>query len=189
MTRKCGDFYQGFWASNDPLDPSWPGSSRPSTSLSPLASKTWMPGTRPGMTMIEGQAPPCASPIRLQAAGVRRRAGNAELGFQRTDARFQRLVFLARQPRHVLDGLELLPLDDIKVAQDFFGLIADHRVDLALDALGGTGGVIHQTPDLVEKPIAGLGHVGNLRSATQAQARNTMAIRTTLFKPAMFPKR
>src|SRR5450759_4416621 len=27
------------------------------------------------------------------------------------------------------------------------------------DALGGARGVIHQTPDLVEKPIAGLGHL------------------------------
>src|SRR5438552_11863174 len=30
--------------------PSWPGSSRPSTSFLPLDIKTWMPGTRPGMT-------------------------------------------------------------------------------------------------------------------------------------------
>jgi len=50
------------------------------------------------------------------------------------NARLQRLVFLARQPRHVLDGLELLALDDIEVAQDFFGLIADDGVDLAFDA-------------------------------------------------------
>jgi len=78
----------------------------------------------------------------------------------RGDARFQRLVFLTRQPRHVLDRLELLALDDIEVAQDFFGLIADHCIDLALDALGGPGGVVHQAPDLVKKPIAGLGHLG-----------------------------
>ncbi len=30
---------------------SWPGLSRPSTSLSALNCKTWMPGTRPGMTV------------------------------------------------------------------------------------------------------------------------------------------
>ncbi|WP_171257095.1 hypothetical protein, partial [Acinetobacter baumannii] len=30
---------------------------------------------------------------------------------------------------------------------------------LAFDALGGAGGVIHQTADLVEKPVAGLGHL------------------------------
>src|ERR1700736_1214194 len=165
MTRKCADFYQGVRASNHPLDPSWPGSSRPSTSLSPLASKTWRPGTRPGMTIA------CASPIRLQAAGVRRRAGNAELGFQRTDARFQRLVFLARQPRHVLDRLELLALDDVEVAQKFFGLIAHQRIDLALDALGGARGVVHQAADLVEKTIAGLGHV-NLRSTGQLAGKS-----------------
>src|SRR5450631_487066 len=110
---------------------------------------------------------PYASPIRLQAADVRRRRGNAELGLQHRDARLQRLVFLARQPRRVLDRLELLALDDIEVAQDLFGLIADHGVDLALDALGGAGGVIHQSPDLVEKPIAGLRHLANLRSAAR----------------------
>src|ERR1019366_5035627 len=99
------------------------------------------------------------SAVRLQAADIRRRRRDAELGFQHGDARLQRLVFLARQPRHVLDRLELLALDDVEVAQDFFGLIADHGVDLALDALGGARGVIHQTPDLVEKPIAGLGHL------------------------------
>jgi hypothetical protein len=30
--------------------PSWPGLTRPSTSS--FAAKTWMPGTRPGMTPI-----------------------------------------------------------------------------------------------------------------------------------------
>src|ERR1700716_4188159 len=100
-----------------------------------------------------------ALPIRLHRADIRRRRWHSEFCFQRRDARFEGLVFLARQPRHVLDRLELLALDDVEVAQDFFGLIADHRIDLTLDALGGAGGVIHQTPDLVEKPIAGLGHL------------------------------
>src|SRR6266403_241295 len=97
-------------------------------------------------------------PVRLHTAAVRRRRRNAELGFQRNDARFQRLVFLARQPRHFLGRLELLSLDDVEVAQDFFGLVTDHGIDLALDALGSTRRVVHQAADLVEKPIAGLGH-------------------------------
>src|SRR5581483_3394754 len=29
---------------------SWPGLTRPSTTFSPAAPKTWMPGSRPGMT-------------------------------------------------------------------------------------------------------------------------------------------
>src|SRR6266481_8314305 len=116
--------------------------------------------------MDAGMTPnaPCprASPIRLQAAGVRRRGRNAELGFQRRDAGFERLVFLTREPCHLLDCLELLALDDVEVAEDFFRLVADHRIDLALDALGGAGGVVHQTPDLVEKPIVGLGHLWSI---------------------------
>src|ERR1700682_6324866 len=111
-----------------------------------------------------------ALPTRLHRADVRRR--NAEFCFQRDNARFKRLVFLARQPRHVLDRLELLALDDVEVAQDFFGLIADHRIDLALDALSGARGVVHQAPDLVEKPIAGLGHLGNLRSAANWKVKS-----------------
>src|ERR1700687_1220899 len=107
-------------------------------------------------------------PIRLQAADIRRCWRNAELGFQHRDTRLQRLVFLARQPRHVLDRLEFLALDDVEVAQDFFGLVADHRIDLALDALGGAGGVIHQTPDLVEKPIVGLGHLWSISARLRA---------------------
>src|SRR4051794_8312543 len=90
----------------------------------------------------------------------RGRAGrwSCKLRLQRRDAEFQRLVFLARQPSHVLDRLEFLALDDIEIAQDFFGLVAHHRVDLALDALRRARSVVHQAADLVEKPVAGLGH-------------------------------
>src|SRR5580698_8433318 len=84
----------------------------------------------------------------------------AQFGLQRRDPGLQRLVFLARQPGHVLDRLELLALDDVEVAQDLFSLVAYDGIDLALDALGGAGGVVHQAADLVEKPIAGLGHLG-----------------------------
>src|SRR4030095_7419360 len=86
-------------------------------------------------------------------AGIRRGRRNAELGFQRRDPALQRLVLLTRQAGHVLDRVELLTLDEVEVAQDAFGLVAHDRIDLALDALGGAGGVVHQTANLVEKPI------------------------------------
>src|ERR1700704_5369514 len=128
-----------------------------------------MPGSSPGMTWVPQPSifwPP------LSGAGCA-----AQFRFQRGDARFQGLVLLARQPRHVLDRLEFLALDDVEVAQEFFGLVADHRVDLALDALRGAGGVVHQAPDLVEKPIAGLGHLKNLRSAVVATSRQWRSLR------------
>src|SRR6266851_5368731 len=160
MTRKCGDFSPGL----EVIAPTrhCRASTRQSISFARLFRRIMDARIKSGHDIEWAGG---ASPTRLQAAIVRRRGGNAELGFQRRDARLQRLVLLARQPRHVLDRLELLALDDVEVAQDFFGLIADHRIDLTLDALGGTGGVIHQAPDLVEKPIAGLGHLKNLRSA------------------------
>src|SRR6195952_950199 len=132
--------------------------------------------------MTQSVQPPHASVFNRRPWGGSR----IELRFQRRDARFQRLVFLAGEPRHVLDRLELLALDDVEVAQDFFGLVAHHGVDLALDALRGAGGVVHQAADLVEKPIVGLGHV-NISGCGSVL---TMAIRADLFKagPKPYPR-
>src|ERR1700733_746616 len=152
MTRKCRDFSAGPGGSDSSI---MPGPVPASTSYFLSVAQTWLAGTNPAMTLNTTNA----LTVRLQAAIVRRRWRGAELGFQRGDAQLQRLVFLARQPRHVLDRLELLALDDVEVAQDLLGLVAHHRIDLALDALGGAGGVVHQAADLVEKPIAGLGHL------------------------------
>src|SRR5882762_9466409 len=80
--------------------------------------KSWMPGSSPGMT----------TEVRPR---LRR---HAELGFQGRNAGLQRLVFLAREAGHVLDRVELLALDEIEVAQDALSLVADHGIDLALDA-------------------------------------------------------
>src|SRR5216683_6606694 len=180
MTRKCGDFSPGL----EVIAPTrhCRASTRQSISFVRLFRRIMDARIKSGHDIEWAGG---ASPTRLQAAIVRRRGGNAELGFQRRDARLQRLVLLARQPRHVLDRLELLALDDVEVAQDLFGLIADHGVDLTLDALGGAGGVVHQAPDLVEKPVAGLGHLENAPLFVANGTGKTMAIPAPPFKPVM----
>src|SRR6185437_195015 len=130
-------------------------------------------GKSRGVFGIDG---PAASQRSVSA-----RSSPAELGLKCRDARFQRLVFLARQAGHVLDRFELLAFDQIHVAQEFFGLVAPERVDLALDALGGAGGVVHQPADLVEKPVVGLGH-GEISVRGEPSGR-TMAIPAPRFKP------
>src|SRR5262245_46494202 len=86
---------------------------------------------------------PMRSPPRLSRllsrTSIGRSRRSTKLAFERGNPRLQRLVLLAREPRHILDRLEFLALDDVEVSQDFFGLVAPERIDLALDALGGAG--------------------------------------------------
>src|SRR3954471_6623142 len=63
------------------------------------------------------------------------RGARAELFLERRNARLQDLVVLARQPGHFLDGLELLALDQVEVAQPLLGLSLEDRLDLAPDPL------------------------------------------------------
>src|SRR5262249_54817781 len=81
-----------------------------------------------------------------------------ELRLQGREPGPQHLVLLTRQPGHILDRLELLALDQIEVAQPLLGLGLEHGIDLALDALRDTGGIVHQAGDLIEETVAGLGH-------------------------------
>src|SRR5215831_11579989 len=126
-----------------------------------------MHGCEPGKAWIRGDKPApygrpaCGLPVGLHASDIGAVRRNAEFAFQRGDARFQRLVFLPRQPRHVLDCLEFLALDHVEVAQDFFGPIAPERIDLSLHALCCARSIVHQATDLVKEPIAGLGHRKN----------------------------
>src|SRR5947208_13996522 len=97
----------------------------------------------------------------------------AELGLKRRDARLERLILFAREPRHVLDRLELLALDQIEVAQPALRLVAEHGVELTPHARRDAGGVVHQARHFVEKTVAGLGH---RRPWMASNAAQTMAI-------------
>ena len=63
-------------------------------------------------------------------------AGPARLRLQRRDPGLQRLVFLPGEPRHLLDGLELVAPDHVEVGEDALGLAAKQGVELAAHALG-----------------------------------------------------
>jgi hypothetical protein len=56
LTEKAGHFagFSNCWK-NESFS-SWPGVTRPSTSFFEIERKTWMPGTRPGMTSFEESA-------------------------------------------------------------------------------------------------------------------------------------
>ena len=96
--------------------------------------------------------------VRLPRRGSRSRGSRAELCLQRGDPDLQRLVLLAREPRHLLDGLELLALHHFEVAQDALGLGAHDGVELSPRPGRDTGRVVHQPRDLVEETVARLGH-------------------------------
>jgi hypothetical protein len=81
-----------------------------------------------------------------------------QLGLELDDARLQRLILFARQPRHVFDRLELLARNHLEIAQDAFGLMAKQRIDLAPHTLRDPGGVIHQARHLVKETVGRLYH-------------------------------
>src|SRR3954465_1892853 len=133
-----------------------------------------------------GQAKGRGEGLSLAGGPFRRAAGKLgfrrlglelglKLGFERGNPDLERLVFLARQPGHVLDRLELLALDHVEIAEDALGLMAQHRVELAPHALGDAGRVVHQPRRLVKEPIAGLCH-RRLRANWSDCTAQTMAI-------------
>src|SRR5262245_42977963 len=81
---------------------------------------------------------PCGSPRNDALPDGRKLTlpGAALLGLQSRDPGLQRLVFLARELRHLLHGLELVAADHVEVGQDALGLAAEQRVELSAHALG-----------------------------------------------------
>src|SRR5690348_5902528 len=65
-----------------------------------------------------------------------------ELGLERVNPGFQRLVFLAGQPRHLLGGFEFLALHDIEITQNPLRLGAKQGIELAAYTLRNAGSVI-----------------------------------------------
>ena len=59
--------------------------------------------------------------VRPHAASVGRRRSSPELGLECGDTSFQRLVFLACEPRHVLDRIELQLEDHIREIEGLVG--------------------------------------------------------------------
>src|SRR5580658_6103769 len=108
--------------------------------------------TRPQM------APP--GPSHPSARGP----GLAKCRFERCHAGFQRFVLLAGDTSHVFYRLEILPADNIELAQYSLRLAAKKRLNLAPDPLRGPGGVVHQPRNLVKETIRRLHH-GLLRNA------------------------
>ncbi len=78
--------------------------------------------------------------------------------FKRGDSRLKRLVFFARKPCHILNGLEILALDHIQLAQNTLCLGAKQRLEFPAHTLGDAGGIVHKPRHLIKKPVCGLYH-------------------------------
>src|SRR5436309_780329 len=112
------------------LLPSWPGLSRPSTSLSHLQRTTWMPGTRPGMTAERSMR----SSHRIPREYVARALERSERGGERA---FELLIDVLRRPAiramDRTDGARLVEQEN---------LVAAHAEDLSGNSLRAIGGEI-----------------------------------------------
>ena len=102
-------------------------------------------------------------PVDIGArSGLARRPGHRghlrKPRFEHRDARLERFIVLARDSRHLLDGLELLALDHIEIAQKALRLVAEQRLEFTADALRNAGRIVHQPGNLSEKPIRRLHH-------------------------------
>src|SRR5262245_31561687 len=71
-------------------------------------------------------------------------AQHRDLSLEGGNTLAQPVILLARFGCHFFDGLKLLALHHIHVAQDLLALRPHHRLELALHALCRTGGVGHQ---------------------------------------------
>ena len=74
-------------------------------------------------------------------------------GFERLKAKGELLILLARCDDHVAQNLDLFLPGDVHVSQKTFDLALDDGLDLAPDALRGSGRVGHETGELVEKTV------------------------------------
>src|SRR5262249_56062459 len=74
--------------------------------------------------------------------------------------------------RHIFARLELLTFDHVEIAQNPFSLTAQQGIKFATHPLRHTRCIVHQARHLVEKAVAGLGHI-----SPPAPDYFTMAIR------------
>src|SRR5262245_32514953 len=114
------------------------------------------------MTAAKGKKPPAwdlNELIRSRTLGLPARLVGFTL--QRRNPCLERLVFLARQPGHLLDRLKFFTLDNVEIAQNAFGLTTEQGIELTPHPLRHPCGVIHQARHFVEKSVAGLGHASS----------------------------
>src|SRR5262249_23089639 len=149
-----------------------------------------------------------SSPCRVAAVRLGSALQAREFGLERREASTELFILLARLDRHLLDGLELLALDHVHLAQQALALGFHHGFKIAAHALCRTCRIGHELGKLVEKPAVGLGHglparCGGVRTAWHACSayddredyyddggRGLQAVALSLpdaFSPAVFP--
>ena len=95
----------------------------------------------------------------LSDVGSTLRKKRCDLRFKLCDAHGKRLVFQPCFLSHFTNGLEVLPRDDVHVAEELLSLATKKRFGFLLETVGCSCRIRHELGKVVEESVRCLGHI------------------------------